>query len=107
MKGSWVGLSYTFFCKNRLYKNNEVETGQKIRTNLEHFVVKDKKNKNDEQTRYKRMTWMPSKLLKHYKKNIKKVKVKELSQKHYKIGMYYPRAIMKLIQFFLCKRQDA
>ena len=50
---------------------------------------------------------MPSKLLKHYKKNIKKVKVKELSQKHYKIGMYYPRAIMKLIQFFLCKRQDA
>ena len=32
-----------FFCKNRLYKNNEVETGQKIRTNLEHFVAKDKK----------------------------------------------------------------
>ena len=26
-----------FFCKNKLYKNNEAEIGQKIRTNLEHF----------------------------------------------------------------------
>ena len=41
------------------------------------------------------------------KKNIKKVKVKEQGQKHYKLSMYYARAIMKLIQYFLCKRQDA
>ena len=37
---------YTFFCKNELYKNNEAEIGQKIRTNLEHFEAgkcKDKK----------------------------------------------------------------
>ena len=50
-----------FFCKNRLYKNNEAEIGQKIRTNLYHFEIgkcKDK-NKNNElyffKTRYQRM----------------------------------------------------
>ena len=40
-----------FFCKNTLYKNNEADTGQKIRTNLEHFEAgkcEDKKIKNDE-----------------------------------------------------------
>ena len=55
---------FCFFCKNKLYKNNEADTGQKIRTNLEHFEAgkcKDKKkNKNDELyffiTPYKRMT---------------------------------------------------
>ena len=54
---------FWFFCKNKLYKNNEADTGQKIRTNLEHFEAgkcKDKKNKNDELyffiTPYKRMT---------------------------------------------------
>ena len=39
--------SYTLFLyKNKLYKNNEAELGQKIRTNLEHFEAgkcKDKK----------------------------------------------------------------
>ena len=34
------------------------------------------------------------------KKNIKKVKVKEQSQKHYKLSMYYARVMMKLIQYF-------
>ena len=39
------------FCKNRLYKTNEAEIGEKIKTNLEHFEAgkcKDKNNKNDE-----------------------------------------------------------
>ena len=43
-----VYYHYTFFCKNKLYKNNEAEIGQKIRTNLEHFEAgkcKDKKIK--------------------------------------------------------------
>ena len=35
------------------------------------------------------------------KKNIKKVKVKEQSQKHYKLSMYYARIMVKLIQYFL------
>ena len=35
-------------------------------------------------------------------KNIKKVKVKKQSQKHYKLSMYYARVMMKLIQYFLC-----
>ena len=41
-------LSYAFFNKNKLYKNNEAEIGQKIRTNLENFEdgkCKDKKIK--------------------------------------------------------------
>ena len=69
--GSFNAFTTTLFRKNKLYKNNEVEISQKIRTNLEHFEsgkFKDKKNKNDElyffKTRYKRMTWMPSKPLK-------------------------------------------
>ena len=52
-----------FFRKNKLYKNNEAETGQKIRTNLEHSEAakyKDKRNKNDElyffKAHYKIMT---------------------------------------------------
>ena len=36
------------------------------------------------------------------KKNIKKVKGKEQSQKHYKLSMYYARVMMKLIQYILC-----
>ena len=47
-------------------------------------MQRQKKNKPDELyffiTPYKRMTWMPSKSLKHYKKNIEKVKVKEYNQ---------------------------
>ena len=38
----------------------------------------------------------------NFKKNIKKVKVIEQSQKHYKLSMYYARVLMKLIQYFLC-----
>ena len=57
-------LNYTvFFYKNKLYKNNEAETGQKIRTNLEHFEAcqcKRQKNKNEKlyffKARYNRMT---------------------------------------------------
>ena len=74
--GTFNAFTTTLFCKNKLYKNNEVEISQKIRTNLEHFEsgkFKDKKNKNDElyffKTRYKRMTWMPSKSLKTLKKH--------------------------------------
>ena len=42
---------------------------------------------------------MTSKSLKTLKKNIKKAKVKEQSQKH-KLSMYYARVVMKLIQYF-------
>ena len=72
---------YTLFLyKNKLYKNNEAELGQKIRTNLEHFEAgKCKDKKNDKlyffKTRYRRMTWMPSKSLKKLKK-LKKSKSK-------------------------------
>ena len=37
----------------------------------------------------------------NFKKNIKKVKVIEQSQKHYKLSTYYARVLMKLIQYFL------
>ena len=31
--GSFNAFTTTLFCKNKLYKNNEVEISQKIRTN--------------------------------------------------------------------------
>ena len=42
------------------------------------------------------------KVIKNIIKNIKKVKVKKQSQKHYKLSMYYARVAMKSIQYFLC-----
>ena len=38
-----------FFCKNKLYKNNKAEIGQKLKSNLEHFEAgKCKDNKKKE-----------------------------------------------------------
>ena len=59
-----------FFCKNKLYKNNETGNSQKIRTSLEHLETgkcKDKKNnKNDELYFFKQITkeWLnPTKVI--------------------------------------------
>ena len=46
-----------FFCKNKLYKINEAEIGQKIRTNLENFEAEKCKDKK----KIKRMDCISSK----------------------------------------------
>ena len=78
---------------------------KKIRTNVEHFEAgncKDKKKKRKK----KRTIFLQNMLQKNdlnaikVIKNIKKVKVKKQSQKHYKLSMYYARVMMKLIQYF-------
>ena len=75
-------ISVQHFRKSKLYKNNEAEIGQKIRTNLEHLETgkcKDKKNKNDDlyffKTRYKRILEYHQNHQKH-KKTLKRSKSK-------------------------------
>ena len=53
-----------FLYKNKLYKNNEAESGKKIRTNEEHCEVENQKIEITMiywRLTNKRMTWTPSK----------------------------------------------